>query len=93
MFTCYHVHMNDRATLEALLRVHNDPGLEAYRKHLEKRHQDASAMLGAVTDVNQMLRLQGRVQAMKELLDEIESVVTRLQGPRQVVTGPRPGIM
>lgn len=85
--------MNDRATLEALLRVHNDPGLDAYRKLLEKRHQDASAMLGSVTDVNQMLRLQGRVQAMKELIDEIEGVVTRLNGPRRVVTGPRPGII
>lgn len=85
--------MINRETLEALLRVRNDPGLEAYRRHLDKRYQEANAMLGTVTDVNQMLRLQGRVQAMKELLDEIESVVTRLQGPRQVVTGPRPGIM
>ena len=85
--------MNDRAVLEALLRVRSDPALAAYRQHLERRHQEAGAMLGTVTDIHQMLRLQGRVQAMKELLDEIESVVTRLQGPRQVVTGPRPGIM
>ena len=70
----------DRATLEALNRVRVDPGLVPFREYLGRRRDEARDRLENTQDVHQMSRAQGAALEARQIIEDIQAALTRLEG-------------
>jgi hypothetical protein len=64
---------SDRALQEALLKINNLNDFLAFREYLAATLEDYKTRLVHMADDRQVHNLQGRAQALKELMDLIES--------------------
>lgn len=68
----------DRALLEALLKINNLNDFSAFREHLAETLEEHKTRLVFMADDRQVHNLQGRAQALKELIDLIEGAPAAL---------------
>lgn len=62
-----------RPLLEALLKINNLDDFKAFREYLVEQLETHKTRLVYMADDRQVHNLQGRAQALKELMDLIES--------------------
>lgn len=68
----------DRALLEALLRINNLNDFSAFREYLAGQLEEHKTRLVFMADDRQVHNLQGRAQALSELIDLIEGAPAAL---------------
>lgn len=68
----------DRVLLEALLKINNLDDFAAFREYLAEQLNEHKTRLVFMADDRQVHNLQGRAQALDELIDLIESAPTVL---------------
>lgn len=68
----------DRALLESLLKINNLNEFLAFREHLAVTLDEYKTRLVHMADDRQVHNLQGRAQALKELIDLIGSAPAAL---------------
>lgn len=68
----------DRALLEALLRINNLNDFSAFREYLVEQLEEHKTRLVFMADDRQVHNLQGRAQALSELIDLIEGAPAAL---------------
>ena len=69
---------SDRVLLEALLKINNLNEFSAFREYLAGVLEDHKSRLVFMADDRQVHNLQGRAQALRELIDLIEGAPAAL---------------
>lgn len=68
----------ERPLLEALLKINNLNDFKAFREYLTEQLETHKTRLVFMADDRQVHNLQGRAQALKELMDLIEGAPAAL---------------
>lgn len=68
----------ERPLLEALLKINNLNDFKAFREYLTEQLETHKTRLVFMADDRQVHNLQGRAQALKELIDLIEGAPAAL---------------